>query len=311
MKKKSSLLVAGFCVLTIIVVTVCLTFTLTSSNQHKDTHVLLEEQKWIHGAENCDTQSDPLIQIVQYNFNTWIFRQNKCIHPEAPFIYLFMGENKALLVDTGATESETMFPLYDVVSNLLKENDENKIPLPLIVAHTHSHSDHYAGDNQFHGKTSVSVVGLEVENVKNFFDISQWPEGVVNLDLGERLIQIFAIPGHQDASIAFYDNTSKLLITGDTFYPGRLYVYDWILFKQSIGKLYDFATHHEISYIVGTHIEMSLTNGIDYPVGSTYQPEEQILPLSIEDLGSLNEALHQTSNTPERIVFDKFIVSPR
>lgn len=102
------------------------------------------------------------------------------------FIYLIKGKNKALLIDTGATEGGMMFPLYDIVSNLLQGSDENKNPLPLTAAHTHSHSDHCTGDKQFEGKTSVSVVGLEMEI--NFFNIDKWPDGSANLNLGKRTI---------------------------------------------------------------------------------------------------------------------------
>lgn len=286
---------------------ICLAFS--NQEDFKDAHVLLEEQEWIHGAKDCRTQSDLPMQIVKYDRNTWILRQSKCVHYEAPFMYLLMGKHKALLIDTGATEDEILMPLYDTVIDLLKS--DNKSPLPLIVAHSHSHADHYAGDGQFKEKVDASVVGLEVEDVKTFFNINNWPEGTSILDLGERLVEIFAIPGHDEASLAFYDNASRLLITGDTFYPGRLYVSDWASFKQSISKLYDFATKHEISYIVGTHIEMSKTPGVDYPVGSTYHPEEQKLPLTVNDLGLLNDALQKTSNTSERIEFDKFVVVPK
>lgn len=288
---------------------ICLAFPNQADGKDTVTHILLEKQEWIHGARDCNTQKDPLVQVVRYDRNTWILRQNKCVHYEAPFMYLLMGEHKALLVDTGSTEDETTFPLYETVNDLLRS--ENKSALPLIVAHSHSHADHYTGDGQFRGKSNVFVVGLELEDVKTFFNINQWPDGEVTLDLGDRTVEILAIPGHQLASVAFYDTASKLLITGDTFYPGRLYVFDWTAFKQSIGKLWRFTTHHEISYIVGTHIEMSLTPGIDYPVGSTYHPEEQKLPLTVEELGLLNDALQKTSETPERITFDKFIVVPK
>lgn len=284
-------------------------FSMQSDERNTGTHILLEEQDWIHGATDCNTQKDPLIQVVQYDRNTWILRQNKCVHYEAPFMYLLMGIHKVLLIDTGATVDRTTFPLYETVKDLLKS--ENKSALPLVVAHSHSHADHYTADGQFNGKADVSVVGLELEDVKAFFNFNQWPNGEATFDLGERTVKILAIPGHEPASVAFYDNASKLLITGDTFYPGRLYVFDWKSFKQSIKKLWNFTRHHEISYIVGTHIEMSLTPGIDYPVGSTYHPEEQKLPLTVEELGLLNDALRKTSDTPERITFDKFIVVPK
>jgi hydroxyacylglutathione hydrolase len=293
------------------ILTCVVVLLLTSGYKEKETHALLEKQRWIHGDANCANQSDPLIQIVQYNSNTWIFRQNKCVHYEAPFIYLFLGKNKALLVDTGATESEAAFPLYDAVSNLIQGSKKNKKSLPLIVAHTHSHSDHHAADKQFRGKPNIEIVGLRVNDIKKFFGIENWPQGSAKLDLGDRVVEIIPIPGHQESSIAFYDASSELLLTGDTFYPGRLYVDDWKSFKESIARLYDFATHHQVTYIVGNHIEMSLTTGVDYPTGSTYQPEEQRLPLTVEELGELNEGLGKTGGNPERVVFGKFIVTPK
>ncbi len=284
---------------------------LITGYKEKEPHALLEKQRWIHGDANCANQSDPLIQIVQYNSNTWIFRQNKCVHYEAPFIYLFLGKNKALLVDTGATENEAAFPLYDAVNNLVQGSKKGKKTLPLIVAHTHSHGDHHAGDKQFKGKPNINVVGLEVADITKFFGIENWPQGSAKIDLGDRVVEIIPIPGHQKSSIAFYDASSELLLTGDTFYPGRLYVEDWKSFKESITRLYAFATRHEVAYIVGNHIEMSLATGVDYPTGSTYQPEEQRLPLTVEELAELNEALEKTGDNAERIVFGKFIVTPR
>jgi hydroxyacylglutathione hydrolase len=128
--------------------------------------------------------------------------------------------------------------------------------------------------------------------------------------LGNRSVEIIPIPGHDKTSIAVYDLKSKLLLTGDTFYPGRLYVRDWSAFKQSIQRLADFTSNHKIDYLAGNHIEMSNTRGKDYPTGSTYQPDESPLPLSAKDLKELNEAL-QKMEKPERKVFDKFIVSPK
>lgn len=311
LNKKILFLLVGACLLISAIIVLCVVF-LTKQKDPEDTHVLLESQEWIHGAYDCSTQSDPLIQLVQYDRNTWIFRQNKCVHYEAPFMYLFVGKQKALLIDTGATEDERMMPLYQMVNDLLKSRGTNENPLQLIVAHSHSHGDHYAGDGQFNGKPNVSVIGLEVEDVKTFFNLNQWPDGESNLDLGDRTIKIFPIPGHQVASLAFYDSDSKLLLTGDTFYPGRLYVFDWIAFKDSIMKLYSFTGRYDVTYIVGTHIEMTVLPGVDYPIGSDYQPYEQKLPLTVEELALLNNSLQSLADPPaEPVKFDKFIVVPR
>ncbi|MEO5979243.1 MAG: hypothetical protein ABIS36_26025 [Chryseolinea sp.] len=108
-----------------------------------------------------------------------------------------------------------------------------------------------------------------------------------------------------------YDPSTQLLLTGDTFYPGRLYIRDWSSFKQSIDRLVVFSKSNEVKYILGNHIEMSTTDGIDYPVGVTYQPEEQKLPLNTDDLQTLQSALSKLGERPARAVLDKFIISPK
>ena len=86
----------------------------------------LNVQNWIHGSENCEENIDTPIQVVKYNSNTWILRQNKCTNYEAPFMFLFFGEDKALLMDTGATEEDDIFPLYNTIKQIIEEWSEKK-----------------------------------------------------------------------------------------------------------------------------------------------------------------------------------------
>ncbi len=271
----------------------------------------LETQLWIHGSPNCNENSDPAIQVVQYNANTWILRQSKCTNYEAPFMFLFFGENKALLMDTGATRDEANFPLYNTVNELISAWEKaHESSIELIVAHTHGHGDHHAADAQFDSKANTTVIGLKVADVQEYFKIDNWPDNQAQLELGNRTLDILPIPGHHATSIAVYDKATGLLLTGDTFYPGRLYVNEWSKFKQSIRKLYDFTLNHDISFILGNHIEMTNSPGKDYAMGTIFQPDEQALPLTTTDLAELNSRLRQSGNDPERIVFDRFIVFP-
>ena len=270
----------------------------------------LNAQNWIHGSENCQENIDPPIQVLQYNHNTWILRQSKCTNYEAPFMFLFFGEDKALLMDTGATEDDDTFPLYGTVSGIIKDWSEKNGEIELIVAHTHKHGDHYAADGQFEGKPNTTVIRLEVEDLEEYFQISNWPEEITEFDLGNRLMKIIPIPGHQASSIAVYDTSSKILLTGDTFYPGRLYVKDWLPFKQSIERLFKFTYDNEISYILGNHIEMTQTAGVDYPIETIYQPKEHPLPLSTIELKELLGALTKLGDKPTNEIHDSFIIYP-
>jgi glyoxylase-like metal-dependent hydrolase (beta-lactamase superfamily II) len=272
----------------------------------------LNKIQWIHGSNNCRENTDPPIQIVKYNSNTWILRQNKCINYEAPFLFLFLGYKKALLMDTGATEDENQFPLYETVKRLINQWEKTiDTQVELIVAHTHNHGDHKAGDIQFKNKPNTTVVGVEVDVVKAYFKLDNWPLENSRIDLGNRIIEIIPIPGHENASIAVYDYETKILLSGDSFYPGRLYINDWHSFKLSIQRLIDFTNSHKISYILGNHIEMTKNNGKDYPVGTTFQPEEHILPLKIKDLHLLNKALKRLGDNAINEVHDNFIIYPK
>jgi len=272
----------------------------------------LRDTKWIHGSANCKENTDVAIQVVQLNSTTWILRQNKCINYEAPFMFLFTGNKKALLMDTGATEDSSIFPLYETVVKLLTQAAKAGSPaLELIVAHTHAHGDHIAGDIQFKNKPNTTVVGLNIENVKSIFNIKNWPVENGSIDLGNRLLEIIPIPGHQQASIAVYDTETNILLTGDSFYPGRLYIRDWPAFVVSTQRLLDFASNHKVSYLLGNHIEMTTSPGKDYPTGTTYQPDEHNLPLSIAELAELNTALKKLGNKPARETHNSFIIYPK
>ncbi len=272
----------------------------------------LNKIQWIHGTNNCKENTDPPIQIVKYNPGTWILRQNKCINYEAPFLFLFLGTKKALLMDTGATEDEKQFPLYETVKKIIEQWEKTiNTQIELVVAHTHNHGDHKAGDIQFQNKPNTTVVGVKVDDVRAYFKLDNWPLQNSSIDLGNRVIDIIPIPGHEKASIAVYDDETKILLSGDSFYPGRLYINDWASFKLSIQRLVYFTNTHRISYILGNHIEMTKSHGKDYPVGTTFQPEEQILPLKINDLELLNKALQRLGDTPTNEIHNKFIIYPK
>ena len=63
---------------------------------------------WMHGSSSCAQNNDPELQVHAYNDSTYILRQNKCRTFEAPFVYLLLGQQSALLLDTGATYSATL-----------------------------------------------------------------------------------------------------------------------------------------------------------------------------------------------------------
>src|SRR5205807_2197941 len=102
-----------------------------------------------------------------------------------------------------------------------------------------------------------TVVGTNLPAVQKFFGITQWPTQIATYDLGGRALKIIPVPGHEETHIAVYDPQTHLLLTGDTLYPGRLYVSNWNAYRASIERLVTFSETHPVKYVLGAHIEMT------------------------------------------------------
>lgn len=267
----------------------------------------LAEKVWNHGSKDCAKNHDPAIEVYRFDADTYILRQNKCVHFEAPFIYVLFGEHTVFVQDTGATADPGQFPLHETVRSLLAQRNQREVKL--LVTHSHSHRDHRAADAQFRGKPGVKLIEPNAKAVREYFGFSAWPEGSATVDLGGRRLEVIPAPGHQDEGIAVYDSRTGWLLTGDNLYPGRLYVKNWSAFRSSIGRLVEFSKTRRISAVLGTHIEMSSTGRL-FDAGSTYQPNEANLALAVEDLWKLDQVLRHAGDEPKEITTAKFVVVP-
>jgi glyoxylase-like metal-dependent hydrolase (beta-lactamase superfamily II) len=267
---------------------------------------------WIHGADDCGASQDPPLQVHAYNDDTWILRQSKCVNFEGPFLFLLVGSERALLLDTGATSSATTFPVRATVEQLLSDH-LGALPRDTLepdVPHTHAHGDHRQGDGQFAGQPNTTLVGTGVGDVEDFFGFTTWPDDAATFDLGGRVLDVLPIPGHEASHIALYDRATGILLTGDSLYPGYLFIPQWQTYRASIARLAAFASQVPVSWVLGTHVEMTSTAGQAYTYGTTYQPAEHVLQLELEHLLELDAALLALGGTPTTQVHDDFIISP-
>jgi len=258
-------------------------------------------EKWITGGPNCLEVPD--WQVREYNPTFYILRESGCINYEKPFLYLILGRERALLVDTGAGEVNTA----TFVMKLLTHRGK----LPLVVAHSHGHGDHVAGDAAFQKLDGVTFVAATVEAEQKAFGIAKWPEDPGAIDLGGRIVDVIAIPGHQPAHVAYYDRATGILLTGDHLYPGRLYVSDFPAYVASTRRMVEFTAARPVAHILGCHIEQSATPFADYPVGTKYQPEEHPLALGRAHLLELLSGLESMQGKPVRAFYRDFTIWPR
>ncbi|MCC8061416.1 MAG: MBL fold metallo-hydrolase [Clostridiales bacterium] len=162
--------------------------------------------------------------------------------------YLFVGEDKALLVDTLMADDH----VEDIVRSVTD--------LPIEVVITHGHPDHIGGIEAF---DSCYI---------NENDASMLPEGITvnviregsEIVCGDFCFEIIEIPGHTDGSIALLDRAHGILISGDSVQSGPVIMtgenVSMQAYADSMKKLLDYAD--DVVYIFAGHH--------DYPSSRDY-----------------------------------------
>ena len=266
--------------------------------------------QWNHGVRRKGDAAEPTIQVHAYDEHTFILRQSKTTSYEAPFIYLLLGNDRAILFDTGATADPQAFPLRETVDGIIAAwlDRHPREHYDLVVAHTHGHGDHVAGDPQFADRPATTIVGREPEAVQAFFGFEQWPTGTVDFDLGGRVLELIAATGHHKSAVAIHDPWTGILLTGDTVIPGRLYAFDFDAFTDTLDRLVEFTSTRKVTHVLGCHIEMTTEPGRDYPLGATYQPDEHALALTTAQLAEVRDAAKGIGDRKGVYVHDDFII---
>ena len=124
------------------------------------------EEPWL-SPTSCELIRAP-IQVEPLDEITFIFRESPCLDREAPFLFLLIGTERALLVDTGTQDGVL---LAEVVGQKLAGSGMGFVDL--TVAHTHSHLDHRSGDGTL-VDAGATVVGPTVEEVQKFWNLEAW-----------------------------------------------------------------------------------------------------------------------------------------
>ena len=199
-------------------------------------------------------------------------------------IYLILGNEKALLIDTGMG----LFPLKPLIESLIGNRT-------LIVINTHSHFDHRGGNEEFE---AVLAHPSEIKQLSEPFDLSFLKNSSQSLigqylkknymlapaneiksidngnhiELGNIDIEVIHTPGHSPGSISLLTNKNEFFI-GDMAYFGTLYLpgrKEFPILISSLRKMLEVSAQHKgielypshEGFPVGEELLESLINGV-------------------------------------------------
>jgi glyoxylase-like metal-dependent hydrolase (beta-lactamase superfamily II) len=186
--------------------------------------------------------------------------------------YLISGSERAVLFDTGMGIGD----LKRLVGQLTK--------LPVVVVNSHTHGDHVGGNWQFStvygmdtaftrksAKGSTEQARQEIEPSEicgvlptgfdvNAYRTQAWTIAKTirdgeRIDVGGRTLEVIATPGHTPDAICLFDKLNGLLFTGDTYYPGTIYLFspetDLDAYGRSVRRLVALAP--QVKVVLGAH----------------------------------------------------------
>lgn len=239
--------------------------------------------RWTYGSNVPAKNRDPRVQVVQYNEDSFVLRQNVCAHWEAPFTYLLFGNKGALLIDSGATADTRHYPLRETVDAIIarwaQARGRSKVPLTIALTSGEDIAQNQ-GLVQFAGRPSTTIIPKPLEVMKRFYGLGQsWPSGTGKIDLGDRVIEVIPTPGTHKDGVSFYDPYCDILFTGDLLFPGKINISNDSDFITSLERLKAFAASHPVKWVLGGHVEMMFVPGKYYPRFATYKPYERVLEM--------------------------------
>jgi glyoxylase-like metal-dependent hydrolase (beta-lactamase superfamily II) len=187
-------------------------------------------------------------------------------------MFLLAGTKESLLIDSGMGRGD----LAAYVAKLAG-------PRPLAVIFTHNHGDHIGQADQF-VRHSIEYIGAQdrqglVELLRNRgIDSTVIARHVVavhdgeRIDLGDRALTLYAVPGHTPGSIVIFDPKTAVLFSGDAFGSNSPTIPDaaWMQFDPNPLDQY-LAQIERVRAKLGARVKFILTGHNDRPlIGWTY-----------------------------------------
>ena len=126
------------------------------------------------------------------------------IQDEGTRCFLFIGDSKALLVDTGYGKSGSIKEIVDSLTDK-----------PVMLVNTHTDWDHIGNNAEFDAAYMHPAEMAHYGTAKLSTPPAPLQDGEM-IDIGGRTFEVVLISGHTPGSIALVDRANRIILPGDS-----------------------------------------------------------------------------------------------
>jgi len=207
------------------------------------------------------------VKVHKIDDKTWCFEE-----PGVRF-FLLVGSRKALLIDSGM---ETHNAKKIAERTLAEAFSDRQEPLQIELLNTHADPDHCGSNEEFETfyMSKKDQGQYRMRHGDHVCTIHNLEDGM-QIDLGERMLEVIALPGHTPGSIAVLDKASGNLFSGDPV--------------QQDSDIFMFGPARNMPVYIES---LKKLEGLSESFGKIY-PSHGICPLTVEVIGPLIESAKQ------------------
>lgn len=176
--------------------------------------------------------------------------------------YLVVGEEEALMIDTGIGTCD--------LQAIVKEHTD--LPCKMAVL-THNHYDHLCGVDAF-DMVHCHINHLE-ELMKKFKSMPYAVMEGFRFNLGGRTLYVIDLPGHSAGNIGLFDEENRIFFTGDVLCDGPVYMY------SDDASMPDFVASLDKLMTYGDKVDRWLGSHESVPMDLTWAEKLKALALDI------------------------------
>ena len=205
---------------------------------------------------------------------TFVLRQNPCVDYEANLVYLCWERSARCSSTPAPWKVRKPRALAGLVWLAARARGRGQVAAAR-GAHPWSPGPSRRRRRRSPRSANTVIAPIESAALRQVLGFNDWPNGLAQIDLGGRIIDLIPTPGHHEDHIVFYDRKSQTAVHRGFPAAGAVVSARTSMLTSERAARVGVREDTSGEQVLGAHIELDIT-GTAVPGGATFHPNERV-----------------------------------